>query len=144
MKTILIIDDNNWDRQALQHILEKAGYKVIALEAAVNVNQLISAEQVDLVITDMVMPGQDGLQTITEIRQLYADLPIIAISGAKTVQGHNKEQGYMAVSGRQILHHFPADYKDQLETLKLCGFLQKPCSAEKLISAVETLFSEEP
>ena len=140
MKNILIIDDNPFDLNTMARVLQDAGYQPLTAETGIGAVDLIRSQSIDLVITDMVMPEQDGLQTIMKIRDEFADLPIIAMSGAKTVAKHNEEDSVMAVSGTQILHRFPKDYHQQLEQLKLSCFIQKPCNAVNLIKILQEVF----
>lgn len=79
--TILLVDDNPHGMVARRAVFEELGYTVytgISGEEALNVLQ---HQKVDLVITDFRMPNMDGVELITRIRQLRADLPIILLSG---------------------------------------------------------------
>lgn len=81
MATILLIDDDDLVRGMLKMVLEDAGYEVReAGNGRVALNQHLDSD-VDLVITDLVMPEQEGLETITVIRRSHPDLPVIAVSG---------------------------------------------------------------
>jgi PAS domain S-box-containing protein len=79
---ILVADDEAGVRSYLRGVLEEAGYQV--LEAADGDQALKEARagHVDLVITDLVMPGREGLETIRALRKEAAGVGIIAISGA--------------------------------------------------------------
>jgi len=86
MASILIIDDEEDIRDALQMILERAGYEV---RVASNGNEAIKMQREDpaqLVITDIIMPEKDGVRTIKEMRQESPGLRIIAISGGGSVE----------------------------------------------------------
>jgi DNA-binding response OmpR family regulator len=78
---ILIIDDETQVREMLVNVLSDAGYFV--LEAADGKEGLKVYQQAptDLVITDLVMPGKDGIETVMEMRASFPDVKIIAISG---------------------------------------------------------------
>ena len=81
MPRILLVDDDEPFRAMLHKTLERAGYEV---EDAANGNAALAAYQhhsSDLVITDLVMPDKEGLETILELRRLDAAVKIIAISG---------------------------------------------------------------
>jgi len=81
MATILLIDDEELVRQTLGHTLTDGGHTVVfASDGAEGLRQMSGASP-DLVITDIVMPDQEGLETIMALRKLAAALPIIAISG---------------------------------------------------------------
>ncbi len=78
---ILIIDDDDQIRILLRQVMEWAGHEVI--EAADGREGMIQQrkQQADLVITDLIMPEQEGLETITLLRKEYPLVKIIAISG---------------------------------------------------------------
>jgi CheY-like chemotaxis protein len=81
MKRILIIDDEEDIRVMLQHMLGREGYQTVtASEGREGLKQQRQAPA-DLIITDLMMPGQEGLETIMEIRRLYPNTKIIAMSG---------------------------------------------------------------
>jgi DNA-binding response OmpR family regulator len=82
MARILIIDDNESIRALLRQALEQAGHETVeASDGRVGV-RLFMMTPFDLVITDMVMPEQEGIESIRQIRDLDRMTPIIAISGA--------------------------------------------------------------
>ncbi len=81
MPRILLIDDDEAFRNMLHKTLECAGYEV---EDAVNGShglKLFRQRPPDLVITDLVMPDKEGLETIMELRREAPTLKLIAISG---------------------------------------------------------------
>jgi len=79
---LLLIDDDPAVREFLCRVLASAGYFV--LEAADGKSGMCQVETgvVDLVITDLVMPEQEGLETLQRLRRQRPELPVIAISGA--------------------------------------------------------------
>ena len=82
MTKVLVIDDDAIVRASIVHILEDGGYEVLIAEDGVRGMAMFRSEQPDLVITDILMPEQEGIQTITEIRSAKPDAKIIAISGS--------------------------------------------------------------
>ncbi|MEO6393108.1 MAG: response regulator [Pyrinomonadaceae bacterium] len=82
MKTILIIDDDPEIRSLLHDVLTADGYQV--LEAADGKQGLASYAhfQTDLIITDLVMPEKEGIETIVELRQKFPAVKIIVLSGS--------------------------------------------------------------
>ncbi len=85
MEKILIIDDEAPIRKMLTKLFEKNNYEVIL---AINGNQgikLFKENSPDLIITDLIMPEKEGLETIREIREINPDMKIIAISGGGVV-----------------------------------------------------------
>ncbi len=88
-RRLLVIDDDAMVRATLRDILEEAGFEVI--EAADGERGLAAFDRtpVDLVITDILMPGKEGIETIVELRRRHLALPIIAVSGGGAT--HNLE-----------------------------------------------------
>ncbi len=81
MARILIIDDEDELRSMLRQMLEQAGHAVTeAVNGAVGI-QLYEQDRPDLIITDIIMPEKEGVETIIALRQADPNLPIIAISG---------------------------------------------------------------
>jgi CheY-like chemotaxis protein len=81
MIQVLIIDDEEAVRDTVRQILERAGYEVT--EAADGRKGIVQLRQqpVDLVITDILMPGQEGIETIRILRKEFPQVKILAISG---------------------------------------------------------------
>ena len=81
MATILVIDDDDLVRQTLQAVLAAAGHRVaMAPNGRLGVDKL-GQDRFDLVITDILMPEQEGLETIREIRRRDRSIGILVISG---------------------------------------------------------------
>ena len=81
MTRILLIDDDALARDMLRQMLERAGYDVVEAASGREGLQHYQATAIDLIITDILMPDQDGLETILELRRLAPEAKIIAISG---------------------------------------------------------------
>jgi CheY-like chemotaxis protein len=78
---ILVIDDDAIVRQSLTLLLESRGYEVQCAPEGRQGLRAFHKRRPDLVITDIIMPEMEGIQTIMELRILSRDCPIIAISG---------------------------------------------------------------
>ncbi len=78
---VLIIDDDEQIRVLLQQMMEWAGFDVLVAENGKVAMQMQSKQPVDLVITDLIMPEQEGLETISCLKKEHANIKIIAISG---------------------------------------------------------------
>lgn len=81
MPKILVIDDDSEIRDLISCILRIEGYSVVVAEDGIRGVALYCADLPDLVITDMIMPEQDGAKTISKIRLETPDARIIAVSG---------------------------------------------------------------
>lgn len=81
MLQILIIDDDEQIRVLLKQMMEWAGYEVRVAENGKIAMQLLAEHPADLVITDLIMPEQEGLETISWLKKEHAGVKIIAISG---------------------------------------------------------------
>jgi len=81
MARILVIDDDDDLREMIVAALRFAGHLVAQASSGREGTRLFHSEPTDLVITDIVMPGQDGIETLMALRKEYQRLPIIAMSG---------------------------------------------------------------
>jgi DNA-binding response OmpR family regulator len=81
MARILVIDDNPAVRSILLGALESAGHEVLLASNGAEGLELQRGHSSDIVITDIIMPEKEGLETIRDLRQLYPNLGIIAMSG---------------------------------------------------------------
>jgi len=79
-KKILIVDDDATTRAILCGGLRAGGYETLEADSGLPVMQIIREHAPALIITDIIMDGQEGFETIGQIRQEYESLPIIAIS----------------------------------------------------------------
>lgn len=81
MKNILLIDDEEDVRDSVERILEMAGFDVEAVSSAEEGLARIGEKDFDLVITDIIMPGINGVDAIKCIRRTSPDIRVLAISG---------------------------------------------------------------
>jgi DNA-binding response OmpR family regulator len=81
MARILVIDDDEMIQGMLKQALQRVGYEVAqAFDGREGVRLCLDSPP-DVVLTDILMPNQDGLQTIRELRRRCPDVQIIAMSG---------------------------------------------------------------
>ena len=121
MSSILVVDDDAQVLDVMSEMLRLEGYDVVVAENGQRAVDQVKATDFDLVITDLIMPEKEGLETIVNIRKVAGAVPIIAISGGGRVG--------------------PADY---LETARFIGAnkaLAKPFGRQELIDAVDHLLS---
>lgn len=81
MAKILLIDDDDLFRDMLASALEREGHVVHQATNGIQGLKMFRAEQSDLVITDIVMPEKEGLDTIRDLRRDFPSARIIAMSG---------------------------------------------------------------
>jgi CheY-like chemotaxis protein len=81
MAAILVVDDDAMFRNMVGTILSTEGHTVVEIDNARGALQLIRTSPPDLVITDIVMPGMDGIEAIIALRRDFPKLPVIAMSG---------------------------------------------------------------
>ncbi len=122
MARIMIVDDEQPVREALKAVIDAVGHETRTLSDGAQCLAELDRFQPDLVITDILMPGMEGLQTISELHKRQPDLPIIAISG-----GHR-------FGGRH--------YLDTAERLGASLSIPKPVSPYSLIAAIDALLGD--
>ena len=115
MRKILCVDDEEMVLHTFRRVLEHHGYHV---RTATNGNDALAAirgdHEIDMLIIDFFMPGENGLDTIARIRQTHPRLPITMITGYGT---------------EEIRQRVMDDYG--------CGYLIKPVSSADLISNIK-------
>lgn len=77
--TVLVVDDNSKIRELLTEYLEIVGMKVVVLPDGEQVMKTIETHKPDVVILDIIMPGQDGLSILKDIKSKYI-LPVIMLT----------------------------------------------------------------
>ncbi len=118
MKTIFLVDDSATILLVISNVLNKAGYSV---EQASSGNDALMRFQagikVDLLITDLNMPGIDGIQFIREVRKLpsYRYMPILFL----TTESQQSKRAEAKAAGASGWLAKPASVDDILETIKV-------------------------
>lgn len=85
MKKILVIEDDKNVGLIYKRILQRAGYDVLLAPDGETGTRVYRRSPTDLVITDMVMPVKDGMETIHELTRDFPDVKIIAVSGGGVI-----------------------------------------------------------
>jgi DNA-binding NtrC family response regulator len=86
MPTILIVEDEAKMRRLLELDLGEDGYRVLSAADAEAGLQLLRQESVDLVVTDLKLPGMDGLQFLQAVKRIQAALPVVVMTAFGTVE----------------------------------------------------------
>ncbi|MCP2606630.1 sigma-54-dependent Fis family transcriptional regulator, partial [Candidatus Aminicenantes bacterium AC-708-I09] len=83
---ILIVDDEVGIRSSLSGVLEDEGYMVKAVESGEEGLDLLKKENFDLVLLDVWLPGQDGIEILKKIKEINENIVVIMISGHGTIE----------------------------------------------------------
>jgi DNA-binding response OmpR family regulator len=116
--TILLVDDDELFRRLVTRSLERLGYRMLSAPDALAAIQLAEAQAPDLLIADVVLPGQDGVALSRDLRLTYPELPVLLISG-----------------------HAPAEMKRFGDAPDGARFLMKPFNASALSAEIDALLA---
>jgi DNA-binding NtrC family response regulator len=83
---LLVVDDDPTVRQQLERLYTQSGYSVVAVSSAEEGVSRLAEEDIDFAITDIKLPGMDGVQLISYIHENFPDVPVIAITGYSDIQ----------------------------------------------------------
>jgi len=85
-ETILVVDDESGVRASLSGILADEGYRVEAVESGEACLQALETRRFDLLLLDVWLPGIDGIETLSRVRGIDAELPVVVISGHGSIE----------------------------------------------------------
>ena len=119
MANILIIDDDNQFRTMLRKMIERNGHEVVEASDGKEGIKRYRKNPTDLIITDLIMPEKDGIETIQELKKDFPDIKIIAISGGGRLG--------------------PQDYLHIAKMLGAKRTLTKPIELPELLKAIDEL-----
>ncbi len=122
MAGILIIDDDYQVLRALRLILEADGHEVHDAPDGKTALRRFAGSPTELVITDILMPEQDGVETVIELKREFADARIIAISGGGRIDSK--------------------EYLKMAERLGVPHTFSKPFNRGELLQAIQELLGE--
>jgi DNA-binding response OmpR family regulator len=114
---ILVIDDDTLLRQTMRRMLESAGHEVVEAANGRTGVEAFRTHRTDAVISDIIMPDKEGIETIREIRGLSPTVRIVAVSGG----GRNHNMEFLTIAGK----------------LGADATLAKPFRKEQLLACVE-------
>ncbi len=117
MKRILVVDDDHQGRAMLRETLVRSGYAVAEAPDGEEALKCFLTDSIDLVITDLIMPEKEGIETISDLRKVNPDVKIFAISGG----GRIGPEDYLSVarkSGAIRTFRKPLDRKAILRAIK--------------------------
>jgi DNA-binding response OmpR family regulator len=117
MARILVIDDEAVIRDLLLKILEREGYETITATDGKDGIRIFRENPTDLIITDLIMPEKEGIETIMELRRDFKDVKVIAMSGGGKVD--------------------PETYLHIAKTIGAIGTIAKPFDLKELLKTVQ-------
>ena len=85
--TLLVVDDSEATREVLQRNLAAAGYKVLTAPGVAEAFKVFDGTHVDLVVTDLKMPGVSGMDLVRHVRESLRGTEVMMITGYATVEG---------------------------------------------------------
>ena len=86
MARVLVVDDDHAIRETVALALAKAGYQVERVASAGEARRRLAALRIDLVVCDIYMPGEDGLELLAELRRERPGLPVILMTARGSVE----------------------------------------------------------
>src|SRR6267378_4653552 len=116
MARILVIDDQEAIRRVVRRALERDGHEVFEASDGELGMEILESQSFEVVVTDIFMPGQDGIVTLRQIRKRFPAVKVIVISGGDSTG---------------IL-----DLRQDAELLGAVKSLQKPFNAREIVDKV--------
>ncbi|MFP6581221.1 MAG: response regulator [Candidatus Hydrogenedentota bacterium] len=107
MATILVVDDEVDMRDVMFDLLALDGYEVVLADDGEAAMERYRNTLPDLVITDILMPGVDGIEFLEDLRAEFGDVPVIVMSGTGDI--NVVEKAAMATANRILHKPFDAD-----------------------------------
>lgn len=81
MSVVLLLDDNAAVRMVMRKFLARGGHEVMECASASEAIEVLSRSRPEVLITELSMPQTDGVKLIQFVRELHADLPVVAVTG---------------------------------------------------------------
>lgn len=117
MARILIIDDDKATRDALRRAFERAGHDVEEAMDGLEGLERYRAQASDVVITDLHMPGRDGLEMTAELKREFPDAKVIAISAMGQSHNYDFERAALAMGAAKLIEK-PFSISDVMRTVE--------------------------
>ena len=113
---ILVVEDDDALRALLRRQLESAGHSVIEADDSVEVGSVLEREEIDIVISDVVMGSRGGLHVARDVRALGKNIPIIFVTGAISVESSPLRDAARELGVRHIISK-PYDTQTLLDAI---------------------------
>lgn len=102
MTRILVVDDEPTVRELVRAVLDRDGHETVGAGSGLEALSLLERETFDVVVTDVTMPGLDGLELLERIRRSHQDLPVLIVTGG--VDGQRPLVGATEVLYKPFTH----------------------------------------
>lgn len=135
MFNILVIEDDSDLRELFMRTLTKNGYKALGTENADSALKLLETEFIDLIISDVMMPGTDGFEFVRELRECDIDIPVLIITAKGNIT--DKEEGFR--SGADDYMVKPIDINEMIYRVAALLRRARSVSEQKLSFGATTL-----
>lgn len=119
MARVLLIDDDELVRDSIAIALKLAQYDVVTARHGREGLTLFTAERPNIVVTDIIMPEQEGIETIMAMRKIDQTMPIIAISGGSSTGAVNFLDAAQSFGATRILRK-PFGPKELIRVIEDC------------------------
>jgi DNA-binding NtrC family response regulator len=96
-QVILIVDDEEGLREGLSKLLEIEGYAALAAESGEQALEILQQSHIDLVLTDMRMPGMNGIDLLKKIRERYPGIGVIILTGYGQIESYIEAMNFGAI-----------------------------------------------
>jgi len=114
---VLIVEDDPMLRRYLEEALHECGYEIIAASNGEEAERALHEHHVDAVLTDVLMPEQDGVRLIAELKRQQPDLPVVAMSGRGRVDLSIDSLGLMKALGADATLEKPFAFAELERTM---------------------------
>lgn len=122
MKRVLVVEDDRAIREMCTVILEGENYTVLKAVNGKDATKILDEESdIDLIITDIIMPEKEGIQFIREIKRTYPDIKILAISGGGAIDAKQYLELAQNLGADSILEK-PFDDQDLMDAINKIKF----------------------
>ena len=119
MPSILVVDDEDQIRQLIRETLEQAGYHVAEARDGREALQQYRLAPADVIIMDILMPEQDGLETTATLRREFPNVKVIAITGGSDMIGILNFLDVAKMLGAHRVLQKPFEMKTLLDTVQV-------------------------
>ena len=119
----MIVDDDPGILESLRRVLESAGFEIVAASDGQMALRHFAGNPTDVVISDIYMPGMDGIQFLMRVKEAFPDVRVVAMSGG----GHQSKENVLGAASM----------------LGAVTVLEKPFEVQEVLEAVEAALNRD-